>query len=375
MNDMQEGHGTNGAQEDLQKDRTDPSRTFRLQELIDASPAIISVIDPGCWQVCYQNRTGQTQLGPLVGHTCFDHIAHQPAVCGFCKATEAVQTGTVTASEVPRPDGRWFLVQWAPIRSTDNRVFALETITEITETKRREQEYLALKQHFEQLASRDALTGLLNRRGWLAQAQRRVDRAAHDAAAVGILMVDIDRFKHINDTWGHLAGDDVIVEVGRRLVRQCRPDDLVGRWGGEEFVVLLHPPVGDLRKIAERVVRAVRRQPIAVPGAATRLPVTISVGATAAVLPAGEPQALERLVDEADRQLLAAKAQGRNQAVVAPIRPVPREAARRPVPPAEPIPTPARQRLHERSGGHPPPGKAAHRHEPTSAWPPQLPHG
>ena len=102
-------------------------------------------------------------------------------------------------------------------------------------------------------ASTDALTGLPNRRyfdefcGLLARRRRAED-------AVGVLMIDIDRFKVLNDTYGHAAGDDVLKAVGGAIVRAVRDDDVPARYGGEEFVVLLRNPTGPVAlEIGERV--------------------------------------------------------------------------------------------------------------------------
>lgn len=289
---------------------------FRLRDLIDASPAIISIIDPGTWRICYQNRSGIEQVGDLRGKTCYQAIAKNPAVCGFCRAQEAIQTGRVTASEVPVPaDGRWLLVQWAPVRAIDQRVFAMETITDITDLKRREAEARALKERFEWMATHDALSGLLNRHGWIDQAGRILRRAARDQAAVGVLLADLDHFKRVNDTWGHAAGDQVLREAGRRLAAACRPGDLVGRWGGEEFIVMLSPPVAALGPIADRLVRAFADEPFANIPQAGALPVTISVGGAGAIPQRGDRAELEHLLQQADRLLFEAKARGRNRAV------------------------------------------------------------
>jgi diguanylate cyclase (GGDEF)-like protein len=100
----------------------------------------------------------------------------------------------------------------------------------------------------------DPKTGLLNMRGWQEAVARELARADRAAAAVGLLMVDLDHFKQINDTWGHPAGDDVLLAVADVLRTETRPTDLIGRFGGEEFVVLL--PDADRRSAvaaAERI--------------------------------------------------------------------------------------------------------------------------
>jgi diguanylate cyclase (GGDEF)-like protein len=164
------------------------------------------------------------------------------------------------------------------------------------------------------MAERDSLTGLPNRRRLFAvgeEEQRRARRFGHPMAA---LMLDLDRFKLVNDRHGHGAGDDVLREVGRRILATVRETDLPARYGGEEFAVLLpETNLETAREAAERIRLAVAEAPID-----TRrgpLPVTLSAGV--AVLGAGTRD-LAALFDAADAALYAAKTAGRNRVAVAP---------------------------------------------------------
>jgi diguanylate cyclase (GGDEF)-like protein len=160
-------------------------------------------------------------------------------------------------------------------------------------------------------ASTDALTGLPNRRyfdeyvGLLAQRRRAGD-------AVGILMVDIDRFKALNDTYGHATGDDVLRAVGGAIVSAVREDDVPARFGGEEFVVLLrNPDPGVAVEVGERIRAAVggldlRR--LGVPG------VSVSIGVAVEESP---DESVETLIEIADRALYRAKRAGRDRVVAA----------------------------------------------------------
>jgi diguanylate cyclase (GGDEF)-like protein len=160
-------------------------------------------------------------------------------------------------------------------------------------------------------ASTDALTGLPNRRyfdeylGLLAKRRRAEDR-------VGVLMIDIDRFKKLNDTFGHAVGDHVLREVARAIGQAVREDDVPARFGGEEFAVLLRNPSPEVAvEVGERVRRAVSAldlRRLGVPG------VSVSVGVAVAMTP---DVTLDVVIDEADRALYRAKRAGRDRVVAA----------------------------------------------------------
>jgi diguanylate cyclase (GGDEF)-like protein len=162
-------------------------------------------------------------------------------------------------------------------------------------------------------SQRDPLTGLANRRGLHDAAHSRgVDQVFSGALA----LVDIDHFKHVNDGHGHAAGDTVLVEVARRLSEVMRDDDVVARWGGEEF--LIYMPGGgapQAQALAERVLQAVGGRPVALANGQS-LRVTVSVGYGGFPLPPTRlPLTLERAINLADMALYTAKGQGRNRAI------------------------------------------------------------
>jgi diguanylate cyclase (GGDEF)-like protein len=160
----------------------------------------------------------------------------------------------------------------------------------------------------------DAKTGLLNAATWERQATSELTRAVRTKSALAIAMLDIDRFKVINDTYGHLVGDQVLEEIARTLTSQLRDYDLAGRFGGEEFSLLL-PQIRavDAIRIAERIRSSIAAMSIIAPGAAggERVQVTVSIGVAA--LDAGTERTFSQLMSAADAALYRAKGGGRDQ--------------------------------------------------------------
>jgi diguanylate cyclase (GGDEF)-like protein len=158
------------------------------------------------------------------------------------------------------------------------------------------------------LAERDALTSLPNRRALQAALLRRLDDARLHHHALSVLFVDLDRFKAINDRHGHAVGDEVLVEVGRRLTHGLREGDMAFRQGGEEFVVLLPGADHDTAlTIAERLRSAIAANPM--PSRAGGIEVTASIGF--ATLRDGD--SADRLLGRADAAMYRAKQAGRNR--------------------------------------------------------------
>jgi diguanylate cyclase (GGDEF)-like protein len=160
-------------------------------------------------------------------------------------------------------------------------------------------------------ATHDALTGIWNRATILSQMKRELERIARDNSPISVLLCDIDHFKQVNDKHGHLVGDTVLKEVARRLTKAVRAYDAVGRYGGEEFLILLkHCDESTLESRAEDIRLAVSAAPIL--AGSEELKVSVSMGAAGCSqwVP-GTP--IERVLARADAALYRAKAEGRNR--------------------------------------------------------------
>jgi diguanylate cyclase (GGDEF)-like protein len=174
------------------------------------------------------------------------------------------------------------------------------------------QRIITLQENLRVLATHDGLTGLWNRAAILDILERERDRARREGRPLSVVLADLDHFKRINDTHGHLAGDQVLRQAAQRMQGMLRPYDMVGRYGGEEFLVVL--PGCDGRSavgLAERLRRAIADEPIQVDKG--RIAVTLSLGISSFT---GEGPTAADLLRIADEALYRAKAAGRDRAEV-----------------------------------------------------------
>jgi diguanylate cyclase (GGDEF)-like protein len=202
-----------------------------------------------------------------------------------------------------------------------------------------QKELLHAREALREQATHDGLTLLFNRTAIMEVLRNEIARAERDRQPVALLMVDLDRFKHINDTYGHLDGDAVLREAARRMKAAGRCYDSIGRYGGEEFLIVLPGcNAADARAQAERVRESLAGAPFAA-GSGT-LGVTCSIGVSCAL-----HADADTLIREADEALYQAKFNGRNRVahggVCAEEFPAPAMAGRGPAPGSQPLSQPA----------------------------------
>ncbi len=221
-------------------------------------------------------------------------------------------SATVTAGEPSRllvigQPTLWRIMQAAP-------VVALNLLQILSNRVRRAnqvlEEAIRAQKESEQSAISDELTGLHNRR-WLQEMfPRQLERSAREGEAVTLMMADIDHFKKLNDTFGHLAGDEVLRRVAKAFIDHLRPSDLCARFGGEEFAVLLpDTSLAGAVTVAERLVAVVAQTSVRLADGQSLPPVTISLGL--AEFRTGDD--LTSLLANADAALYRAKQLGRNR--------------------------------------------------------------
>ncbi len=258
--------------------------------------------------------TAEEALGNCCAQNLLRHVdAQGRQLCTQgCPLAAVIEDGRPRAAEVflHHKSGKRVPVRVhaAPIRSFDGTIIgAFETFSETTSS-------LAARERarqLEQAALTDVLTGIANRRCLDQALEARFSEFTRLGVRFGVILVDVDRFKAFNDQHGHAVGDEVLKTVAGTLSLCCRPYDVAGRWGGEEFLVLVgHTDSDSLHEVAERLRMLVASSGVRI--ANDVLSVTVSAGAT--IVRPGDDA--ERILQRADSLLYASKQGGRNRVTV-----------------------------------------------------------
>lgn len=231
--------------------------------------------------------------------------AHGQIVYANREAERLAGNGDSPLSDGAQPDIPTVERRAHPLHDDQGRLIGhVQYLRDNTRTLAIEQENAALRS----AAATDPLTGLANRRHLDSELICRHDQLQHDEISHCVFIADIDNFKSINDSVGHITGDEALLAVARTLADHCRPGDLVGRYGGDEFLILVPRITAENAvKLADRLRVAVASQPIA----GTRL--TVSLG----VAEAGARESPAQLLARADAALRRAKSEGRDRVVLA----------------------------------------------------------
>jgi diguanylate cyclase (GGDEF)-like protein/PAS domain S-box-containing protein len=275
-------------------------------------------------KISYWNRGAEELSGyratEVLGSHCFDNLLMHVDEAGSelchsgCPLAAALKDGKRHESEVylRHKSGHRVpvSVRVAPItNSLGSIIGAVEVFSDISAKKKIERR----AQDLESEAYRDGLTGLSNRRYMTMAIQHTAQEIEEFGTKAGLLLIDVDNFKQVNDRYGHTTGDAVLKTLADTLTHVLRPQDIVGRWGGDEFLMLAKGvDISALENIGERCRKLIDTS--AVLCGKERILVTVSIGGT--LLRRGGPP--QFAFDRADSLLFASKAQGRNRTMVAP---------------------------------------------------------
>lgn len=252
----------------------------------------------------------------LLGKTDFDFYPREVAEGFFSDERKVIKTGEALVSQdehIRERDGktRWIMTTKVPLCDGVGRPVGIIGIgRNITAQKNLEAQLRHAHQELEFKAAHDYLTGLYNRGAIVEMLEREFARGRRGEARTAVLLGDLDHFKNVNDMHGHAIGDQVLREVAGRLQRTVRTYDMVGRFGGEEFLVILTEcDARDALARANELRLAVARSPVKTQDGP--IPMTISFGVLAT--DGRKELAIEEALQAADVALYAAKAAGRNQ--------------------------------------------------------------
>jgi diguanylate cyclase (GGDEF)-like protein len=296
------------------------SQSYRsIATILDSLDALVYVSDLKTHEILFINAYGRAIWGEAQGKICWQTLqAGQTGPCGFCTNallldSRGEPTGVRVWEFQNTVNQRWYQCRDQAIPWVDGRLVRMEIATDITDRMLAEEQLKAAKEQAERLAHTDELTGLNNRRAFMQRGQQLIDQSIRFGHALSVIIFDVDRFKSINDTYGHAAGDTVLQTLAKVFGEHCRVVDNVGRLGGEEFAAVLpETPLESAVALAERLRNRFAFARIVLPGG------EISVSASFGVSTYNrETPSLESLLIKADAALYRAKENGRNRIEVA----------------------------------------------------------
>lgn len=281
-------------------------------QLLDRSASSLIQIDTTNMTIGAHNAAAETTFGPTMqGKVCHQRLMQSEERCKICRALEAYVTNTETSATVQISENKWLKVSWIPAKDLPGRS-VVETITDITAEMLERNKFADQTKQLEEQATTDSMTKLMNRNAWYRFAEEHAKRAWEERQPIELLIVDIDHFKSINDTYGHGVGDKAIIHLAMLMRQTMRQTDFIGRYGGEEFVILLNPTTTNPKELAEQLRIAVETTPLVVDEVSHPIKMTVSIGMASRLL---EPLsgAVDSLTKDADRALYASKHSGRNR--------------------------------------------------------------
>jgi diguanylate cyclase (GGDEF)-like protein/PAS domain S-box-containing protein len=255
-------------------------------------------------------------IDELIGRKCYEVLNGRDSVCDACVVDKTFQSTDPCAKEKPvtLPNGTeaWMEIYTYPILDEEGKVsHVIEYTRDVTERKRSEGEKRRLIEKLEHLSRTDALTGLLNRRALAESLSYEMDRAGRYDSKLSLLLCDIDNFKRINDKYGHDAGDHALQTISATLKTLLRKTDIAGRYGGDEFMLILPETLlKGAERLAEKLRTAIENTEMRFPGGGKVLRLSMSVG-VASLEKADE--SMDSFVKRADENMYVSKQSGRNR--------------------------------------------------------------
>lgn len=262
--------------------------------------------------------THERPANDLLGKTCYEALHGRTGVCEECVVEKTFRSSDPCAKEklVTTPDGSelWMEIYTYPVLDENMRVsHVIEYARNITDRKMAEEEKKHLIKKLNHLSTTDSLTGLLNRRALNDILDHEIGRASRYSSDLSLILCDIDRFKLINDSYGHRAGDLALQAIAESLKKTLRKADVIGRYGGDEFMMILpETSLNGAKSLAEKIRAAVENTELELPGKLIGLSMSIGVASCCAAV-----ENSDTIVARADAALYTSKQAGRNSVSIA----------------------------------------------------------
>ncbi len=254
----------------------------------------------------------------VFGKTCYEVLHNRSSICKDCLVEKTFQSKDPCAKEkvLALPDGTltWVEIYTYPILDHAGEVSNVIVYTrDITERKKEEEEKKQLINNLNFLSATDSLTGILNRRALNDMLSHEMERAIRYNADLSLILCDIDRFKNINDTFGHVAGDRALTVIAETLKASLRKSDILGRYGGDEFMIILpETTLAGAHCLAEKIRSAVEELELTLPDG-HQIRISVSMGMTKCSTTTDN---IDTIVGLADTALYVSKQTGRNKVSV-----------------------------------------------------------
>jgi diguanylate cyclase (GGDEF)-like protein/PAS domain S-box-containing protein len=293
-----------------------------LGTIFDSIHDPLSIVDNG-YKIIEVNEAYSRLKGKaaedLLGRSCYEALHGRNNICEECVVEKTFKSADPCAKEkrVTAPDGSevWMEIYTYPVFDVNGKVsHVIEYARDITDRKMMEEEKKQLIKKLNHLSTTDSLTGLLNRRALNDLLDHEIDRANRYSSDLSLLICDIDRFKQINDTYGHTAGDQALRAISETFKSALRKADILGRWGGDEFMIILpETSLKGAKKLAEKIRSSVETTAVELPERKV-VRLSTSIGVASCCAPA---ENIDTIVARADAALYASKQAGRNTVSVA----------------------------------------------------------
>ena len=262
-----------------------------------------------------KNRT----IEDLIDRTCFQVLQDRNEICDGCVIRKTLQSSDPCAKEkkvtLTNGETNWVEIYTYPLLDESGQLsHVIKYSRDVTDRKKSEEDRRRLIERLEYLSKVDGLTGLLNRRALAEQLEYEIDRAKRYNSELSIILCDLDNLKEINDTYGHLAGDTTLQIVSASLRNALRNSDIAGRYGGDEFLVIVpQTAIAGASSIAEKIRNAVQMAEVRIDDI-QRVSISLSIGVASLKVPS---ETMDSFVSRVDTALYSSKNSGRNRITIA----------------------------------------------------------